>query len=71
MTDHLRLEQPDDRLGQRVIVRVTDAADRRRNTRFRQTLRVANGQVLHAAIAVMDQPGIVRESRVELERNLS
>ena len=46
--------QPDNRFSQ--CVTVADAADRRCNTHFRQTLRIANGQVLRTAVAAMNQP---------------
>ena len=39
--DHLGLEQPDDGLGQSVIVAVSDAADGRLDTRLGEALRVA------------------------------
>jgi hypothetical protein len=38
--DDLCLEQADDALGQRIVVAVADAADRRFDARFRQTLGV-------------------------------
>ena len=53
--DDLGLEQPDHRLGERVVVAVADAAHRRRDPGVAEALGVANGQVLRAAVAVMDQ----------------
>lgn len=47
--DHFGLEQADDGLGQRVIVRVTDAADGGLDGRLGQSLGVADRQVLAAA----------------------
>jgi len=44
--DHLGLEQADDRLGERVVVGVADAADRRLDTGLGQPLGVADRQVL-------------------------
>src|SRR5437660_737286 len=44
--DLLRLEQPDHGLCQRVVVRVTGAADRRLDARLGQPLRVPNRQIL-------------------------
>src|ERR1700692_186136 len=54
-TNHLRLEQADHRLGQRVIVRVAATADGGLDAGLRQTVGVAHGEILTAAIAVMDQ----------------
>src|SRR5690606_30456896 len=55
--DQLRLVEPVDRLGESVVVRVADAADRGCDPRLRQPLGVANRQVLHATIAVMNEIG--------------
>src|SRR5688500_3758867 len=52
--DDLGLVELDDGLGERVVVRVTDAAHRRLSARLSQPLRVANRQVLATSIAVMD-----------------
>jgi len=56
VTNDLGLEQSDDRLGQRVVVRVPSTADRRLDPGLGQALRVADRKILHAAIAVMDEP---------------
>ena len=53
--DDLGLVQPVDRLGQGVIVRVTNTADRRVNSRFSQAFRVADRQILTTPVAVMNQ----------------
>ena len=53
--DYFGLVQTIDRLCQSVVVRVTGASDRRLNTYFCQTLRVADRQVLASPVAVMDQ----------------
>ena len=55
--DDLGLVQPDDALRQRVIVRVPDGPDRRRDARGHQLGAVADGQVLAAGVAVVGQPG--------------
>jgi len=52
----LRLVQPDDRFGQRVVVRIAHTAYRWLGSRFGQSLRVANRQLLAAAVAVMHDP---------------
>ena len=54
-SDHFGLEEPDDRLGQRVVVRIATAAHRRLDARVGEALRVANGEVLRAAVAVMHE----------------
>src|SRR5690349_4571866 len=46
VSDDLGLVQPDDALGQRVVIAVPDAADRRRDPRRGQFGAVADGQVL-------------------------
>ena len=43
--DYLGLEQTADRLGQGVVVAVSDAADRRLDARLRQPFRVAPSEV--------------------------
>jgi len=53
--DDLRLEQTNYRLGQRVVVRVADAADGGLDPHFGQALGVADRQVLHPAVAVMHE----------------
>ena len=55
--DDLGLVQPDDALRQRVVVRVPDGPDRRRDPRGGQLGAVPDGQVLAAGVAVVDQPG--------------
>ena len=62
LANDLRLEQPDHRLGERVVVRVAAAADRGLDARLRQPLGVPNRQVLHAAVAVMHEPASVSRS---------
>ena len=54
--DQLRLVEPDHGLRQGVVVRVAAAADRGRHPRLSQPLRVADREVLHAAVRVMDEP---------------
>src|SRR5690606_14560537 len=54
--DDLGLEEPVDRLGQRVVVAVTDAANRRLDARLGQPFSVFDRQILAAAVAVVNQP---------------
>src|SRR5271166_4274244 len=49
--------QADDALGQRVVIGIPDRPDRRRDARGGQLGAVADGQVLAAGVAVVDQPG--------------
>src|SRR5262245_51394794 len=58
--DELGLVQADHRLRQGIIKRVNGAADGRLDARFSQALRVANGQVLYASVAVVHQVFYVR-----------
>ena len=58
--DHLGLVQPVDRLGQRVVVTVADAAHRWLDPGFGQPLGVADADVLHAAVGVVDQAALGR-----------
>ena len=65
--DHLSLVEAVDRFGQRVVVAVADAADRRIDPGFGQALGVFDRQVLDAAVAVMHEapslgglPGVYR-----------
>ena len=53
--DHLGLVEPVDRLGERVVVAVADAADRRHEAGLGETLGVLDRDVLHAAIGVVDE----------------
>ena len=53
--DHLGLEQAVDGFGERIVVAVTDTADRRLNPGLGQALRIANGDVLGASVRMMDQ----------------
>ena len=55
MADHLRLEQPDHRFGQRIIVRVADGAHRRLHAGLGQPLRVPDRQILAPTVAVVHQ----------------
>ena len=52
----LGLVEAIDGFGQGVVITVADTADRGYQPGFRQALRVIHGQVLNAAMAVMDQP---------------
>ena len=53
---HFGLVERDDRLGQRVVVRVADAADRGLDAGRGEPLGVTARHVLTTAVAVMDQP---------------
>jgi hypothetical protein len=55
-SDELSLEEPDDGLGQRVVVGVTAAAHRWFDACESQSLGVVDREVLHASVAVVDQP---------------
>ena len=54
--DDLGFVESDDGFGERVVVRVADATDRRLDARFRQPLRVADREILTAPIAMMNDP---------------
>src|SRR5262249_37411437 len=54
MVNDLGLEQSDDRLGEGVVVRVADAADRRLDAGLLQALSVTNREILAAPVAVMN-----------------
>lgn len=53
--DHLGFVEAVDRLGEGIVIRVTNAADRRNEIGLGQALGVVHGQILHAPVAVMDQ----------------
>jgi hypothetical protein len=46
-TNHLRFEEPDDRLSEGVVIRVADAADGPLHTRLGEALGVTDRQVAH------------------------
>src|SRR5262245_37229345 len=54
VVNDLGLEQSDDRLGQRVVVRVAYAADRRLDASLLQALSVTNREILAAPVAMMN-----------------
>lgn len=54
--DDFRLEEPGDRFGQGVVVRVPAAADRRLDPGLGEPLGLPEQQVLDAAVAVMHHP---------------
>src|SRR4051794_12782697 len=56
--DHLGLEQAIDGFGERVVVTVADAANRRFDASLKQALGVTDCEVLHAAIAVVYQAAL-------------
>jgi len=53
--DHLGFVEPVDRLGERVVVTVADAADRWHETGLGEPLGVLDRHVLHAAVGVVDE----------------
>ena len=53
--DDLGLEQPDHALGERVVVRVADAADGGIDTGLGEPLGVTDADVLRSAVAMMDK----------------
>src|SRR4051794_39174863 len=63
--DHLGLEQAVYRLGQRIVVGITDAADGGLDTGPEQTFRVPNGKILPAPVAMMDEAALHGTSVVQ------
>lgn len=57
--NQLGLVQPIGRLCERVVTTATADADRRFDARFRQTLALANRDVLRPAVAVVDQIAVM------------
>jgi hypothetical protein len=51
--NNFSLIQSDDGLGERIIIRVADAADRWLGARLRQALRVTNREILTTSIAMV------------------
>src|SRR5215471_14916539 len=66
----LGLEQPDDRLGEGIVVRVADAADRRLDAGLLQALSVTNREILAAPVAVMNHALGVRASPQSLLKRI-
>lgn len=56
--DQFGLVQTIDGFGQSVVVTVALAADRRLDAGFRQTLGIADGNILRSPVGVMDQGGV-------------
>jgi len=56
-TDYARLEQADHGFGQRIARGVADATGRWRDADVGQSLALANRQVLHPAVGMLNQPG--------------
>jgi hypothetical protein len=54
-SDDLGFEETVDRLGESVVVTIPDAADRGLDARFDKALGVFDRDVLHAAVAVVDE----------------
>ena len=53
--DQFPLVEPDDRLGQSVVLAVASRSDRSNDVVFSETLGVSNRQILHSHIGVVDQ----------------
>jgi len=53
--DELGLVEPDEGLGEGIVIRVAARADRVDGVHFAEPLGVADCEVLHAPVAVMDQ----------------
>ena len=66
-SNHLRLVQPDDGLGQ--VVRIAHAPNRLFDAGLGQTFGVADGEILRPAVAVVDQ-GVARAYRALVQRLL-
>ena len=62
--DDLGLVEAVDRLGERVVVGIADAADRGHEAGLRQPLSVFDRHVLHAPIAVMNQTAASNRSTI-------
>src|SRR5215470_4877723 len=69
MVNDLGLEQSDDRLGEGVVVRVADAADRRLDAGLLQALSVTNREILASPVAMMNHsPGSGASPQSLIER---
>jgi hypothetical protein len=55
LANDLGLVEPDDRLGQGVVVGISHASHRRLDAGLGQALRVADRQVLHASVTVVHE----------------
>ena len=66
--DDLGFEQAVDRLCQRVVVAVTDTANRGFDARVRQPFGVFDGQVLGSAVRMMDRAMVTPRVRVTMAR---
>ena len=62
--DDLGLVEAVDGLGQGIVVAVANTADRRLDASFAQPLGISNGQVLRAAVTVMDKAHGLRRSPI-------
>ena len=54
-SNHLRLEEPNHRLGEGIVIRVAAAADRRRDPGVGEPVGVPHRQILRTPVAVMHQ----------------
>jgi len=57
--DDLSLVEAVDRFGERIVVGIADAADRRFDARFGQALRVSSADVLRTSVRMMHEAGSV------------
>ncbi len=57
--DDLGLVKTVDRFGESVVITVADTSDGRLNACLRQSLRIANGHILRAAVGMVDEPATV------------
>ncbi|MNQ92920.1 hypothetical protein D3C85_1083610 [compost metagenome] len=60
--DHLGLVQAIDGFGQGIVIGVAHAAHRGLDPSLSQALRIADRDVLHATVAVMDQAALADRS---------
>ena len=54
-SNYLRLEEPNQRLGEGIVIRITTAAHGRRDAGVGEAIGVPHRQILRAAVAVMHQ----------------
>jgi len=57
--DDLGFVKAVDRFGERVVIGIANATDGRLDACLCQSLRIANGHILRAAVRVMNQPATV------------
>ncbi len=67
--DQLGLVEAVDGLGERVVIAVADAADRRLDAGLGQAFGVFDRDILAAAVAVVDQPAAMDRPAVAFSRS--